>query len=1428
MQNSNTEQPHLMPLSLPSGGGTISGLKGDIAASGPDGAATLTIPIPISTGRGYAPSLVLSYHSRSGNGIFGMGWGLNLPTIRLRTNKGIPSYEGTDEYTGPDGEILVPVLTDKGIPEIRLDTKLLGTELGGSFTVSVYRSRTETTFSRMELWTPKKDTDTDFWVIYESDGQVHLLGRNKQARISNPTNASQTAIWLHESSVSPNGEQIYWQYRAEDEIDCDATEKSAHSIATAQRYPVAAWYGNRKAGRTLPGLVGVPTATDWLFIAVMDYAERGTESTIAPVWLAPDSGRWSCRRDCFSSYEYGFEVRTRRLCRQVLMFHCIATLSGEKKDNKDPELVSRFLIDYDESSSVTTLKNVQQMAYEPDGTVRCLPPLTFGWQQFTPPISSSMTWQLREDMGQLNRQQPYQIVDLNGEGIAGILYQDEGMWWYRAPMRQAGEDIDAVTWEKAKALPLIPALRDGGVLIDLNGDGYLEWVVTAPAIAGHYARTPEKEWQHFTPLSALPVEYAHSHSLLTDITGAGLVDLVLIGPKSVRFYGGNGEGWTKAQNVMQAAGITLPVPSINAQVLVAFSDMAGSGQQHLVEVQAGGVRYWPNLGHGRFGTPVSMAGFSKPSVTFNPEQLYLADIDGTGTTDLIYVLRDRIEIYLNQSGNRFATPFSLVLPDGVTYDNNCSLQVADIQGLGVTSLILTVSHPIPRSWVCYLSENKPWLLNKMNNSMGTNHNLYYRSSAQFWLDEKAEAVATGNIVPTCYLPFALHTLQRTEVIDEITGNQLGNSIRYRHGVWDGQEREFRGFSFVEVSDTDTMASLGTSEVISSPSIRRSWYASGISAIDALLPNEFWKGDNAAFTHFTSRFTIGNGDKEQTYVPNHTTEFWLSRGMKGTLLRSELYGLDGDQASAPYTVTENRPQVRLVEKAGTYPVVWGTVAESRTYSYERVSNDPQCSQQVLLSSDEYGQPLKQVTINYPRRSQPMRSPYPEALPEGLFAASFDDQQQHLRLTLQQASFHNLMNTANNIWIIGIADCTRNDIFTSKVVPHGGLTLEHFLNSNSPIGTGKRYTFVGQQKIWYQDIQGKVTDGTPVFPPMLAFTETAVLNDEMIIPLSVSLNLSKDSLSKTGGYYTSKYFFPRNAEKEQSLLAVRQGYSTYASAEHFYLPVAFRNTLLTGAMTVIRDAHDCVIMQMKDAAGLTTIAEYDWRFLTPVRITDVNDNVQTVTMDALGRVTSQRFSGTENGVIAGYSSTKMDIPENTKDALALVAPLPVAQCIVYVTDSWMRQGAEKLPPHVVTLSTDRYDNDNKQQIRQQVTFSDGFGRLLQTAVRQESGEAWQLAENGSLVTGTDGAPAAARTTFRWVVSGRTEYDNKGQAVRTYQPYFLDNWKYVRDDSARKDLYADTHYYDPVGREWQVKTAKGWLRQRLFTPWFVVYEDENNTQK
>lgn len=1419
---SETRSLQLTPPTLPSGGGSISGLRSEAGSAGPDGAATLSIPLPVSAGRGYAPSLSLNYHSRAGNGPLGMGWGLSLPTVRLRTTKGVPAFDGTDEYTGPDGEVLVPVLDAGGKPDIRVTRMLLSGDLGGDFNVHAYRSRTEKDFSRLAHWVAKSD-GTDFWVMYTPDGQVHLLGRHVNARIHHPQNPAQTAVWLLESSVSATGEQIFYQYRPEGEDGCSAGETAFHPAASAQRYLSAVWYGNKKASLSLPGLTTTPVAGDWLFVVVFDYGERQAVKEALPDWLAPGTGERPCRPDAFSSREYGFELRTRRLCRQILMYHDTDALAGQQKQGEPFELVAGLQLTYQEDPSVSVLKTVQQAAREPDGTLLTLPPLALSWQSFSPPPEKG-AWQAREDMGNFAPQQPYQLVDLNGEGIAGILYQDTGAWWYRAPVRAAEGDKDAVTWSVPSPLPTVPALRDGGLLTDLNGDGYLEWVVTAPGVAGRYPRTAGREWQRFAPLSALPAEYRHSRMLMADVSGAGRPELVLIGPRSLRLYSGEGDGWTKVKNVMQSAGVMLPVPGTDARVMVAFSDMVGSGQQHLVEVRAGGVRYWPNAGHGRFGAPVSMSGFTLPEQTFDPRQLYLADTDGSGTTDLIYAESDRLRVWCNQSGNGFAEPFQIMLPAGVRYDNTCLLQVADIQGSGVASLMLTVTHPSPRHWVCHLSTLKPWLLSGTDNNMGAVHRLHYRSSAQFWLDEKADAAAVGRETPVCYLPFALHTLSCTEVIDDITQNRMASTARYRHGVWDSREREFRGFGMVEVSDSDGQPPHAHSDIVSTPAVVRCWYATGCPAVDTQLKAEYWQGDREAYAAFSPQFTQGFAEQEKPCRTDDETTFWLNRGLKGIMLRSELYGQDGtDQAAVPYTVTEYGAQVRLVDEIGPCPVVWPSVTQTRHYTYERISSDPQCSQQITLSSDVYGRPLRTVSISYPRRRPPEANPYPDTFPDALFHSSYDMQQQVLTLSVTQRSWHTLQED-NGIWVTGLADASRTDIFRhpDAGIPAAGLTAAE-LKKNQAIWLpgAERGHFAGQHQVWYMDDKAHATTTRPAFPPRVAFTETAVLDETLVAALSQ--DISPAQLTQAG-YHQAESLMRSDGENAATLWTVRRGYTTYGSAAHFWLPVAQRDTLLTGEVNAIRDKYDCVITEVRDAAGSATTAEYDWRFLVPVHVTDANDNVHACALDALGRVTSVRFRGTEGGRPAGYSDALFVLPADAEEALKRAdRPLPVSQCIVYVADSWQR---DRQPPHVVTLTTDRYDGDEDQQIRQQVSFSDGSGRLLQVAIRHEPGPAWQRSADGALTAGPDNSLLSAHTDFRWAVSGRTEYDNKGQPVRTYQPYFLDSWRYVSDDSARQDLHADTHGYDPLGREVQVMTAKGYRRRVRFTPWCVVSEDENDT--
>jgi hypothetical protein len=90
---------------------------------------------------------------------------------------------------------------------------------------------------------------------------------------------------------------------------------------------------------------------------------------------------------------------------------------------------------------------------------------------------------------------------------------------------------------------------------------------------------------------------------------------------------------------------------------VLFADLIGDGGEHRIRIRSGQVECWPNLGHGNFGAPYSLEGAPVFGPEFTASQLYLADLDGSGPNDLIYACADRVEVYLNQSGNSFAPWF---------------------------------------------------------------------------------------------------------------------------------------------------------------------------------------------------------------------------------------------------------------------------------------------------------------------------------------------------------------------------------------------------------------------------------------------------------------------------------------------------------------------------------------------------------------------------------------------------------------------------------------------------------------------------------------------------------------------------------------------------------------------------------------------------
>ncbi len=120
-------------INLPKGGGAIKGIDEKFSVNAVNGTAALSIPFPLSPARSATPSLGLSYNSGSGNGPFGLGWSLNLPSITRKTDKQLPQYQDffeSDTFLFSEAEDLVPEFQKENDGSFSLDPNAsLGVEL---------------------------------------------------------------------------------------------------------------------------------------------------------------------------------------------------------------------------------------------------------------------------------------------------------------------------------------------------------------------------------------------------------------------------------------------------------------------------------------------------------------------------------------------------------------------------------------------------------------------------------------------------------------------------------------------------------------------------------------------------------------------------------------------------------------------------------------------------------------------------------------------------------------------------------------------------------------------------------------------------------------------------------------------------------------------------------------------------------------------------------------------------------------------------------------------------------------------------------------------------------------------------------------------------------------------------------------------------
>jgi len=1453
-------------LSLPKGGGAMRSIDEKFSVNSTNGTAGFSIPLPLTSGRGgAAPSLSLQYNTGNGNSVFGLGWSVDFPTIQRKTDKQLPRYdEDLDVYLYSGAEDLVAVTTQlpdgSWVPEERTE---------GGFRIRKYRPRIEGAFSVIERIQPV-NADFIYWKVTTGNNVVTFYGKTAAYRISDPAFPARTFKWLPEFSFDDKGNCTVFEFKAEnlDNVTPALHEKNRFNGTAlyVNRYLKRVKYANSKAfypsyvtGSATADVLyntSLPADISFLFELVFDFGEH------AGNLISEDAGvKWPARSDAFSDYRAGFDIRTYRLCKRVMMFHLFNELGAT------PCLVQSLDLSHEAATDVTYLTAITGRGYiRESGVYRSLaaPPIEFDYEtlQWNTTIKTlSPESSVHAPVGLSGN---YHWIDLHGEGIAGIFTEEANAWYYK---RNEGNGVFSAAVPVSPKPSLLGINNNTLLLQDLEADGQKQVVVNQAGLQGYYQLTDNGEYEPFIAFTEMPdIDMSDPNVKLLDVNGDGQPDLLISEEQAFRWYAAKGKYGYGAPELAAKPFDEEKGPAIvfadNTQSIV-LADMSGDGLTDIVRIRNGEICYWPNTGYGKFGAKVTMSRspvFDSES-DFNPAYLRLADINGTGATDICYLGQNRCSIWLNLAGNAWSSVSEIAPFPATAMPGNFS--VVDLLGNGTACIVWSSPLPqlstTPLQYIDLMGGKKPHILSRYRNNRGKEVRMEYSPSTKYYLEDRKAGKPWAT-----RLPFPVQCLRKVEMSDTVSGTCFTTLYQYHHGSYDYNEREFRGFALVETTDTEAYedyrihagtAAGQTAETAfyQPPVTTRTWYHTGIylqqQKTAHQLQGEYYPAFPQEQLHIADEFPVDLSTSELLEA---------CRSLKGKVLHQEVYSYDGsEQAIHPYSITHHQYQVKLLQhSAGSYAVFLPHEMSTLNFHLERNPEDPRVVHQLNILIDDLGNVKESAAIVYGRKIQDPGLPTNAAR--------------------EEQSKHHVIYTKND--------------FTSVIDTPGAYRLPAAYQArtyelNIPLPAKGFYT-AGEVKGLFgtaaeKQFQDVLSSGQK---KLLAHTRTYFMKNDMsaALPLGEAASLMLPWQSYQLAFTPQLAGYLYGDKVNEALLRNEAGYvqlegdgnywissgrtlqypdligdpfaKTIAPAgpadvlfarSNFYQPVVYEDN--RGYLTkVFYDKYKLYTQRSIDAEdNETLVLAYNYRILTPYILKDMNGNRNGIRMDEMGRVTSTFQMGKESETIGDtMDTTKTEAATADQPGSRITYEYRYHTSGGKLPDRTIVQAREEhyyqAPPLLVKTSLwDKIkalfgmgspDQDliiNANPIWHTIyTYSDGSGHEILTKSQADPGLApkrdaqGQLEfVNGKLQFQDTGAA------FRWAGNGRTIFNNKGNAVKQYEPYYDCTPEYNDEKELVSLGFTPVMYYDAPGRLLYTMFPDGTKTSTVFNTWMQKQYDQND---